>query len=55
MQRIQLFVKVVLDAEDEDRPQMLADEVCRQVQKVYGVRSAEAQNITVEKVEDETL
>lgn len=54
MQRIHLYLKVTLDAEDTDRPEKLGNEICRQVKKVYGVRSAEVTNLTAEqRPEDE--
>lgn len=45
MARIDLYVKIVLDLPETERPEKLAAEICRQVQKVYGVRSAEVQNM----------
>ena len=50
MQRIQLYLKVVIDAGDEEKPERLGVEVCRQVKKVYGVRQAEVSNLTVENI-----
>jgi hypothetical protein len=44
MPRSDLYIKVVIDHDAEDNPQKLAAEVCRQVEKVYGVRSAELTN-----------
>ncbi len=45
MQRMDVYLKVELDLDDKDRPEKLAAEICRQIQKVYGVRSAEISNI----------
>jgi len=46
MARLQIYLKVVVDTEEnEDRPERLASELCRQAEKVYGVRSAEVTNI----------
>ncbi len=53
MQRIQLYLKVVLETQDEDKPEKLAGEICRQIRKNYGVRSAEMTNLTTERFEDE--
>lgn len=36
-----LYIKVVIDHDREDSPDKLAAEVCRQIEKVYGVRRAE--------------
>jgi hypothetical protein len=44
MARTDLYIKVVVDHEEEDSPQKLAAEVCRQIEKVYGVRIAELTN-----------
>ena len=41
-----LFIKVEIEHEDEEKPQKLGAEICRQVLKVYGVRSAEVSNVT---------
>jgi len=44
MPRSDLYIKVVVDHDPEDSPQKLAAEVCRQIEKVYGVRVAELTN-----------
>ena len=44
MPRTDLYIKVVVDHDEEDRPDKLAAEVCRQIEKVYGVRKAELTN-----------
>jgi hypothetical protein len=44
MPRTDLYLKVVIDHEPEDTPQRLASEVCRRIEEVYGVRTAELQN-----------
>jgi hypothetical protein len=49
MQRVHLYLKVVIEAEDDDSPEKLGREVCRQAARVYGVRETEIQNVTVEK------
>lgn len=41
MDRTNLFFKVVIEHDAEDQPERLGREICRQIQKVYGVRSAE--------------
>jgi hypothetical protein len=38
------FFKVELEHEPEERPERLGEEICRQLQKLYGVRSAEMTN-----------
>jgi hypothetical protein len=35
------FFKVVVDLGEGEQPQKLAREICRQIEKIYGVREAE--------------
>ena len=48
MARMDLYLKVELDVDDKERPERLANEICRAVRKIYGVRLAEVSSI-VEK------
>jgi hypothetical protein len=49
MSRLQIYLKVTIDTEEnEDRPERLGAELCRQVSKVYGVKSAEVSSIAEE-------
>lgn len=41
MQRLDLYVKVEVELDDEEKPERLAGEICRQLEKLYGVCSAE--------------
>ncbi len=41
MQRVDLYVKVELELDDDETPDRIAREICRNVEKLYGVRSAE--------------
>jgi hypothetical protein len=45
MPRTDLYLKVEIDIDDKEHPERLASEICRQIRKVYGVRSAEISNI----------
>jgi hypothetical protein len=45
MRRSDVYVKVEVALEDDENPQKLALEICRQIERVYGVRKAEVQNI----------
>ena len=45
MARTDLHIKVELAHGDDESPQKLGDEICRQLLKVYGVRRAEVSNI----------
>lgn len=49
MPRTDFYLKVVVDHDDDDAPQKLADEICRQISKVYGVRTAELSNFITRK------
>ena len=45
-----LFFKVEIDHDADDEPEKLAGEICRQLMKFYGVRSAELSSFsTVEE------
>ena len=46
MDRTNLFLKVVIEHDAEDEPEQLGLEICKQVMKVYGVRSAELVSFT---------
>lgn len=45
MPRSDVYLKVVLDLEEAESPQRLAEEICRAIRKIYGVRLAEVSNI----------
>ncbi len=44
MPRTDLYLKVVIDHDADDPPEKMASEICRQVEKTYGVRAAELSN-----------
>jgi len=46
MHRTNLFFKVVIEHDDDDQPERLGREICRQLMKVYGVRTAELASFT---------
>jgi hypothetical protein len=48
MPRASVYLKVEVDLDEKEQPERLASEICRQIRKVYGVRSAEISSI-VEK------
>ncbi len=48
MTRTDLYLKVELDYDDRERPERLAQEICRMIRRVYGVRHVEVSNM-VEK------
>lgn len=41
MQRFDLYVKVEVELDEDEKPERIAGEICRQLEKLYGVRSAE--------------
>ena len=45
MRRTDVYLKVELLLDEDDNAQKIAQEICRMVQKVYEVRSAEVQSI----------
>jgi hypothetical protein len=52
MPRTDLYLKIVADHDEHDSPQQLAKEICRQVQTIYGVRSAELTNFVTRPIEE---
>jgi hypothetical protein len=45
MQRLDLHLKLELELDDRDNAAKLANEICRQLLKQYGVRRAEVSTI----------
>jgi len=41
-----LFIKVEVELAESEAPEKLGAQICRQILKVYGVRSAELTNFT---------
>ncbi len=41
MQTLDLYIKVEVELEEEENPDRVASEICRQLEKIYVVRSAE--------------
>ena len=46
MSRTNLFFKVEIEHDPEEKPDRIGDEICRRLLKVYGVRLAELTNFT---------
>jgi phosphoribosylformylglycinamidine (FGAM) synthase PurS component len=44
MQRVDVYIKVELELDEEEKPERVATEICRQIQKNYVVRRAEVTN-----------
>ena len=45
MKRVDLHIKVTIDLEEDERPERVAREICRQLEKMYVVRSAELSSV----------
>ena len=49
MARTDLYLKVELDLDEQEEPDRVAAEICRQVRKVYGVRAVEVSNMVAKE------
>lgn len=47
MQRVDLYIKVTVDVDEDEKPERVGAEICRQVEKIYVVRAAELSSIVV--------
>lgn len=45
MKRVDVFIKVELELDEEEKPEKVASEICRQIQKMYVVRGTEVSNV----------
>ena len=45
MKCIDVYIKVAVDLNETEHPKQFAEELCRILSKVYGVRKAEINNI----------
>lgn len=41
MQRVDLYIKVEVELDEDEKPERVAAEICRQLEKIYYVRAAE--------------
>ena len=46
MSRTNLFFKVEVEHDRDEKPERIADQICRQLVKIYGVREAEMSHFT---------
>jgi hypothetical protein len=46
MTRSNLFFKVEIEHDPDEKPERLGDEIARRLLKIYGVRTAELSNVT---------
>ncbi len=47
MKRVDLYIKVQVELEEDEKPDRVAAEICRQIEKNYAVRSAELSSSVV--------
>lgn len=52
--RSDLFIKVQIEHDPAEPPERLAAEICRRIQKIYGVRSAELSSAVSPQETDES-
>ena len=45
VQRVDIFVKVEVELDEDEKPERVAKEICRQVEKIYVVRRVELSSI----------
>jgi len=45
MPRADLYLKVELDVDEDEKLERLSAEICRMIRKVYGVRTAEVSSL----------
>lgn len=45
MQRIDVYIKVEVELEDDEKVERVTNEICRQVEKMYIVRKAELSSV----------
>ena len=46
--RTDIFLKIVLEHDKDERPEKLAEEICRRIEKLYGVRSTEVSSVVTQ-------
>ena len=44
MKRVDLYIKVEVELDEDEKPERVAGEICRQLEKLYVVRAAELSN-----------
>jgi hypothetical protein len=46
MNRANLFLKIEVELDEDQKPERIGEEICRQILKMYGVRNAELSSVT---------
>ena len=49
MKRMDLYIKVEVELDETEKPEKVAEEICRVIQKIYVVRSAELSNAVAQE------
>ena len=49
MKRVDLYIKVEVELDEAEKPDKVAGEICRQIEKMYVVRSAELSNAVTQE------
>ena len=47
MKRVDLYIKVEIELDEDETPEHIANEICRLIQKTYYVRSAELSSAVI--------
>lgn len=45
MRRTDVYIKVEVELDDKETPERVANDICRVIRKVYGVRLAEVSSV----------
>ena len=48
MRRTDIYLKIELEHAEDEQPQRIAAEICRRVEKLYGVRAVEVSNLVTQ-------
>ena len=47
MHRASVFLKVEIEFDEHETPERIGEQICRQILKMYGVRTAELSSVTI--------
>lgn len=45
MRRTDVYLKVEIDLDEKEKPDRVANEICRAIRRIYGVRAVEVSNM----------
>ena len=49
--RSDLFIKIEIEHDEHEQPERLAEEICRRILRLHGVRNAELSNYVTQREE----